>query len=145
MVAPRRNFRLMAPVVPEVDLHASIADALDTLLLPGTVWTSLPIGHVRLDPAQAARLARIGVHRGWFDILVVHAGRPIGLEVKRQGGRLSRDRVVPTRRGGTRVLEGQTSVFPRLLEAGIAIAAVESVDEALAALAAFGVPLRRFT
>lgn len=134
----------MAPVVPEVDTHAAIADALDTLLLPPAVWTTLPIGHVQLAPAQAARLARIGVHRGWFDILVVHRGTPIGLEIKRAGKGLSRDRVVGTRSGGTRVLEGQTTVFPRLIEAGIVIAQVETVDEALEALAGFGVPLRRY-
>ena len=30
----RRPFRLLAPVVPEDDLHAAVAQALDLLLLP---------------------------------------------------------------------------------------------------------------
>ena len=141
--APAR-LRLIAPVAAEVDTHAAIADALDTLLLPGTMWTTLPIGHVQLNGQQAARLARIGTHRGWFDILLIHAGSPYGLEIKREGAPLSRDRLVATRGGGRRVVAGQSTVFPLLLAAGCRIACVSSVEAALAALAEWGIPLRRW-
>lgn len=137
-----RPFRLRAPVVPEVDTHAAIADALDILLLPPAMWTTLPIGHVKLTGQQAARLARVGVKRGWFDILIISDGRLYGLEIKRTGGVLSRDRLVPTRKGGQRMVEGQASVFPRLIAAGCKIACVASVEEAVRALGEWGVPLR---
>jgi hypothetical protein len=143
--AKPKPFKLTAPIVPEVDIQEAIADALDRLLLPPAVWTTIPIGHVQLAPAQAARLSRVGVKRGWFDILVVHNSQPYGLEIKRHGARLSRDRLVPTRSGGRRMIEGQESVFPRLLGAGIKIATVESVDHMLKALWAWGIPVRRFT
>ncbi len=137
-----RPFRLRAPIVPEVDTQAAIADALDILLLPPAVWTTLPIGHVKLTGQQAARLSRVGVRRGWFDILIIFDGHPYGLEIKRQGGRLSTDRLVPTRAGGRRMVEGQVSVFPKLTAAGCRIATVSSVEDALRALAAWNVPLR---
>ena len=140
--ATKPRFRLRAPIVPEVDLQAAIGDALDILLLPPAVWTAIPIGHVKLTGQQAARLARIGVKRGWFDALVIHDGHPYGLEIKRQGGRLSTDRLVPTRAGGRRMVEGQVSVFPKLTAAGCRIATVSSVEDALRALAAWNVPLR---
>jgi hypothetical protein len=113
------------------------------------MWFALPIGHVKLTPAQAARLARIGVKRGLPDLLVIHQG-VYGIELKREGGRLSATRtiVVRDRRGNLRerVLDGQREVFPRLLAAGFqAIGVARSVDEALDQLAAWKVPLRPFT
>jgi hypothetical protein len=127
-----------------VDLQASVADALKLLLLPPTMWTPLPIGHVQLTPAQAARMARIGVQRGWPDILVFHVCC-YGIELKRRGGKLSKTRTVRTRRGSLRVLEGQEDVFPRLLDAGIAeIATCDSLEGVLAALQTWGIPLRRW-
>jgi hypothetical protein len=139
------RLRLIAPVVAEVDLQAALCDALDKLLLPGVMWTSLPIGHVKLTGQQAARLARIGTHTGWPDVILLHAGTVFGLELKRVGGQLSRTRMVRTRSGGHRLVEGQCDTFPRLMAAGMRIACVSSVTEALTALSTWGVPLRRFS
>lgn len=142
--APKRAFRLTAPAVSEVDFQAAVADMLDLLILPPAMWFPIPVGHVKLTPAQAARLARIGVKRGLPDLLVIHQG-VIGIELKRDGGVLSRTRTVRTKRGGLRVLEGQRDSFPRLQAAGMRLAVCETVDEVLAALMGFGVPLRRFS
>lgn len=143
--SPRRKpFRLVAPVVPETSLHEAVAKALDLLLLPPACWTTFPAGSVPLPPEYAAKLHRMGLQRGWPDVLVVHQGI-IGIELKRVDGVLSRTRTVRTRRGSLRVLEGQQDVFPKLQAAGMRIAVCRSVDEVLAALAGFDVPLRRFS
>ena len=138
------RFKLRAPVIPEQDLHESVADALDKLLLPPAMWTCFPAGSVPLPPQFAAKLARMGLKRGWPDVLVLHR-RLIGIELKRRGGRLSRTRVVRTRRGGLRELVGQEEVFPRLQEAGMVIGVCHSSGEVLTFLAACGVPLRPYT
>jgi hypothetical protein len=134
-------YRLIAPVVAEDELHESVARALDLLLLPPAMWTTFPAGSVPLPPQFAAKLSRLGLKRGWPDVLVLH-GQLFGIELKRVGGILSRTRVVRTRSGAVRVLDGQVDVFPRLVAAGMSIAVCRSVDEVLAALATWQVPLR---
>jgi hypothetical protein len=135
------RFRLTAPIVPEQDLHESVADALDKLLLPPAEWTCFPAGSVPLPPRFAAKLARMGLKRGWPDVLVLHR-QLYGIELKRRGGKLSRTRIVRTRRGGLRELAGQQDVFPRLEAAGMTIAVCDSLAGVLAFLAACKVPLR---
>jgi len=134
-------YRLIAPVLAEDELHESVARALDLLLLPPAMWTTFPAGSVPLSPQFAAKLSRLGLKRGWPDVLVLH-GQLFGIELKRVGGILSRTRVVRTRSGAVRVLDGQVDVFPRLVAAGMSIAVCRSVDEVLAALATWQVPLR---
>jgi hypothetical protein len=111
-----------------------VAKALDILLLPPAEWTTFPAGSVPLPPQFAAKLARLGLKRGWPDILILYAGRIYGIELKRQGGTLSKTRTVRTRSGGLRKLEGQDEVFPRLEQAGMTIAVCRSVDDVLDAL-----------
>lgn len=138
------RFKLSPPEPAEVDLQAAVADALKIMVRPPAMWTPLPIGHVQLTAPQAARLARIGVQRGWPDILVFHVGC-YGIELKRRGGKLSKTRTVRTPRGSLRVLEGQEDVFPRLLAAGLVeIATCDSLHSVLAALETWGIPLRRW-
>jgi hypothetical protein len=140
-VSQSRPFRLTAPVTPENELHESVADALDVLLLPPAMWTTFPAGNVPLEPRYAAKLSRLGLKRGWPDVLVLHE-RVFGIELKRVGGILSRTRVVRTRSGGSRVLDGQVDVFARLVQAGMKIAVCHSLEEVLRALGGWGVPLR---
>lgn len=125
----------------ETDIHATVAAALDKLLLPPAMWTTLPIGHVQLTGQQAAKFARLGVKRGWPDVLVLY-GHTYGIELKRPGARLSKARIVPTRRGGRRMVAGQVEVFPRLEAAGMRIAVCATLEDVLAALRAWGVPVR---
>ncbi|HSR77582.1 MAG TPA: hypothetical protein VLN57_13435 [Xanthobacteraceae bacterium] len=143
---PPGKFRLTAPEPLEADIHESCARVLDRLLLPPAFWFAMPIGHIQLMPAQMARLARIGLKRGLPDIFVLYGGL-YAIEIKARGGQLSKTRVGRTRRGSPRVYEGQEDVFPRLLETGAveAIAICTSVDEVLAQLARWQIPLRRFT
>jgi hypothetical protein len=137
--------KLTCPVVDETSLHATVARALKLMLLPPAMWTTLPIGHVLLTGQQAAKFARLGVSAGWPDVLVLHAGRIHGVELKRERGRLSRTRLVRTRKGGPRMIDGQVEIFPRLAAAGMTIHVCETADAVLDALAAAGVPVRRRT
>jgi hypothetical protein len=75
-------------------------------------------------------------------VLLVHDAKIYGLEVKRPGGELSRTRTVRTRNGAPRELLGQRDVFPRLVAAGMTIAVVYSVEQALHQLFQWQIPLR---
>ncbi len=136
-----RPFRLTAPIAPETELQEAVADALDLLLMRPATWCAYPAGHIQLSGQAATKLARMGLKRGWPDVLVLH-GVLHGIELKRRGGTLSRTRTVRTRRGSLRIVEGQRDVFPRLEAAGMRLAVCDSVDAVLGALAAWGVPLR---
>src|SRR5579872_3444044 len=136
-----RHFRLTAPVPPEDDLHVAVAQALDVLLLPPAAWTTFPAGHVELTGQAAAKLARLGLKRNWPDVLVLH-GVLHGIELKRHDAALSRSRMVRTRRGRPRYVEGQRDAFPRLEAAGMRLAVCDSVDAVLDTLGRWGVPLR---
>lgn len=111
------------------------------LLLPPAIWACYPAGALQLQAYQTARLSRLGLKRGWPDLLVGYKA-VYGLEIKRQNGQLSKTRVVRTRRGGPRILEGQEDVFPKLIASGAFsdIATVRSVDEMLAQLRHWGIP-----
>ena len=107
------------------------------------MWACYPAGAVELTAAQHARYARMGLKRGMPDILIFPRGL-WGIEIKRRGGRLSKTRIVRTRRRSPRVLVGQEETFPALIASGEFrdIAIVTSVDEMLAQLTAWGIPLR---
>jgi hypothetical protein len=140
-VSPR-PFRLTAPVAAEDELHEAVVKGLDVLLVPPAVWACYPAGHIALTGQQASRLARMGLRRGWPDLILIHNGTPFGIELKRQGGKLSRTRTVRTRRGSLPVLEGQRDVFPRLERAGMKLAVCDSLEAVIASLRAWGVPMR---
>jgi hypothetical protein len=142
--AKRKPFKLVN-VVPEQDLHEAFAEALTRILLPPAEWAHYPAGSVPLPPEYAAKLYRMGLKPAWPDFLFVHAGI-YGIEMKRVGGVLSKTRMVKTRSGRPRMVEGQSDVFPRLLAAGFtAIEVCSSVEAGLRQLAAWDVPLRRWT
>jgi hypothetical protein len=139
-----RQFKLTAPVPLERDIHEQCARALDALLLPPALWFAYPAGASQLSPQQQARHSRIGLKRGLPDIFVLHGGAIYGIELKRPGsGRLSRTRIVRTRRGSPYELIGQEEMFQRLVNAGVReIAIATSVTEMLGHLERWGVPLR---
>jgi hypothetical protein len=141
-----RPFKLTALEPLEADIQETCAAALDRLLLPPAMWFAYPAGVIELNEAQMARLTRHGLKRGLPDIWILHR-RVYCIELKRHGGALSKTRVVRTRRGAPRVLVGQEEVFPQLIGTGAveAIAVCTSVDEVLAQLAGWRIPLRRFT
>ena len=140
-----RSFRLTQPIPAEDELHAAVAALLWRVVLPPAEWSCFAAGHVPLAPQWAAKLARLGLRRGWPDFLVVHCGKVHGIELKRPGGRLSKDRVVRTRRGSARVVEGQETTFAKLQAAGMPIAVCSEVTAVIAALVEWGIPMRKAT
>lgn len=138
MTAP---FRLTMPEPLEKDIHAACADALDQLLREPAVWWTYPAGAVELSPQQHAAYSRLGLKRGLPDIWIL-SGFLYCIELKRRGGRLSKSRIVRTRRGSPRFLIGQEDMFPKLIAAGVKeIAICHTVDEVLDQVERWGVPL----
>jgi hypothetical protein len=87
----------------------------------------------------------MGMKRNWPDFLVLF-GILHGIEMKRPGEKLSRARIIRTRRRGTlRYVEGQRDVFPRLEAAGMKLATCNTVNDVLEQLVAWGIPMRRTT
>src|SRR5262245_17210956 len=117
---------------------------LDALLLPPAVWFSYPAGASTLSRQQAARHFEIGMKRGLPDIWVLYNGVWC-IELKRpKTGLLSKTRTV-TRRGVTRVLDGQLDVFPRLIASGGVqeIRICRTIEDVLSCLTQWQIPLRR--
>ena len=140
MTAPR--FRLTPPVVGEQELHETAARVFDRLIAPPAQWAFYPAGAIQLTEAQVAKLVRMGLKRAWPDFLVLYR-RLYGIELKRYGAQLSQTRIVRTRRGTPRTLIGQADRFPELIAAGMRdIAVCYSVEEAIAALERWRIPLR---
>lgn len=140
MTAPR--FKLTPFVVPEQSIHETVASLFDTIIAPPAQWCAYPAGFIKLTQDQVAKLARMGLKRSWPDFLILHHWL-YAIEMKREGGKLSRTTIEHNKRGTPLLKEGQVDVFPRLLEAGMRdIAICHSADEALAALERWGIPLR---
>jgi hypothetical protein len=137
-----RPFRLTAPEPDELEIHTHCAKVLDALLQAPAIWACYPAGHVELAPAQLARLKRVGLKRGWPDVLIIYEGLTFGIEIKARGGKLSKTRIGRSKRGGLQVFEGQEDVFARLMAAGVSIAVVHGVDEMLAAIRNWGIPVK---
>jgi len=125
-VMPSRPFRLRPPVVPENDLAVAVARALLILLPPDAVFTGWDLSNA--GPVEGARKKRLGCIAGWPDCGVFWRGRVVLLELKRQ-------------RGGV-LSDAQKSLHPRLAAAGFPVVVCRSLDDALAAVEAAGVPLR---
>lgn len=139
------RFRLTEEIEAEDALHATVAAGLHVFLGPGVEWSTFPAGHGQLTKAAASKLVRLGMKRGWPDILLVHAGQIFGIELKTRGGRLSKTRVVRTRRGGPRVLVGQEEMHPRLAAAGMRIAVCRSWPDVVDILRHWEIPVRART
>jgi hypothetical protein len=137
-----RPFRLTPPEVPEQELHETVAAMFETLIAPPAQWAFYPAGAIKLTKAQVAKLARMGLKPGWPDFIVLYDWL-YGIELKKQGGKLSQTHIGRTKRGSPRIRLGQTEVFPALLAAGMRdIAVCYSAEEALSALERWGIPLR---
>jgi hypothetical protein len=136
-------FRLLPDDPLEIDIHEQVARVLDRVLAPPAMWCCYPAGGTELSKPQSARLIRMGLKRGLPDIFLFYNGL-WGIELKRHGGRLSKTRIVRTKRGAPRVLAGQVEVFAALIRSGgfREIAVAHNVEEVLAQLDAWGVPLR---
>lgn len=97
--------------------------------LPSTYRViSVPNGRFQADPRTIARLKREGLTRGVLDLMVLrNDGWFASLEIKADGGRVSPE---------------QAEWCNWLSSGGANAAVVRSLEEAIDALTAFGVPLK---
>lgn len=140
-MAPR-PFRLRMPEPLEKDIHEACADALEALLVRPAEWCCYPAGHIKLTPADISKLVKAGLKRGYPDFMVFFDG-VYGLEVKRRGEGLSKSHIAKSARGSPVYRIGQEEMFPRLIASGWkAIEVIHSVDEMVAQLKTWGIPMR---
>jgi hypothetical protein len=113
--------------IKEADLHKTIADLLDLMLLPPAFWTTFPAGWGKLTIATAGRLRGSGLKAGFPDILIIFNGRATGIELKAPGGALSKV---------------QRHMILRLRGAGMMTYVCHSAEEVISALRAASLPVR---
>lgn len=144
MITTARAFRLTAPEPLERELHERCVRLLDQIIMLPAKWFPYPAGAAELSPQQAAQFARFGLKAGMPDLWFLH-GSVYCIELKRSGGRLSKTRIVRSKRGDLRVVAGQEENFPQLIATGAVkdIAICHNVDEVLGCLAAWNIPHRR--
>lgn len=111
----------------EDQIHKTIAEYLDWVLLPPAVWTTFPAGWGKLNKATAGRLYASGLKTGMPDILIFFNGRATGIEVKTDTGRLS---------------PNQIAMHERLALAGVQVYVCRNTEDVLAALENASLPRR---
>lgn len=124
----KNRTRAKPPPLKEAALHATVANLLGWTLAPPAMFTTFPAGWGKFTPALAGLLSRCGLKPGMPDILVFHAGRCVGLELKVQGSYQT---------------PGQREMAERLRAAGVRVHVAHSVDEVMAVLRAENIPLRK--
>ena len=82
--------KVRPPRVLEWKFQASIADLLDRWIKPGWRFTHIPSGELR-DKGTAAKLQRMGVRKGWPDLVLLGPPGLHCLELKRLGEELTED------------------------------------------------------
>lgn len=107
----------------ELQIHMSVAAHLRARAKPGTWWAHYPAGELR-DERTAHKLKQMGTKPGVPDMLLLVGGKLHGLELKRDGGRLSPE---------------QRACHAEIEAAGGFVATAWCVDTALAILTAWGV------
>jgi hypothetical protein len=110
-------------------LHRTVAEFLDWMLLPPTVWTTFPAGWGKLGKAVAGRLKACGMKEGMPDAFVFHGGRAIGIEFKTE---TSKQSLV------------QINMNYKLMNAGIPVYVCRSIEEVYDILISHKVPMRSF-
>lgn len=111
---------------PEQHFQASLVKTLETILTPETAFFAVPNGGAR-SRIEAAILKGQGVKAGVPDLVLVHGRQSFGLELKACGGRLS---------------GAQVGRHEELTRAGMRIAVVKTIDDALRWLKVWDIPTR---
>jgi hypothetical protein len=114
----------------EAELHRSVAEFLDLVVLPPAMWTTFPAGWTAMRKGAAGRLRGAGLKAGMPDILVFYDGRTIGIELKTPSGKVS---------------SVQFDMIEKLRLAGIPVHVCRNIDRVHAALIAHQIPIRKFS
>ena len=99
-------------------IHRAVVELLQASARPGVAWTHMPAGELRA-PATAGKLKGLGTKPGWPDLQLIRDGRFYGLELKREGGKVS---------------PAQIGAHQELRAAGATIAVAYGLDAAIAVL-----------
>lgn len=130
MAKQQKPFKLTYPDPGEDDLQASIVHMFEAILPKDQVlWTHIAHGGYELTPKARGRLMRLGLKRGFPDLLLAYdQARILWLEIKTHSGILSPDQ---------RLNHALLKMF------GHAVEVCRSLDDAIMALIRHGVPHRR--
>jgi hypothetical protein len=113
----------------EADLHRTVAEFLDWVLLPPAVWTTFPAGWTAMRKGAAGRLRGAGLKAGMPDILVFYGnGCTMGIELKSISGKLSKF---------------QLEMFAKLDKAGMRSYVSRSLEDVYNALIIEDVPRKK--
>jgi hypothetical protein len=125
------------PKITELQLHRSVAELLDYVLMQPVVWTTFPAGWGKLGKATAGQLYAAGLKRGLPDILIwtIRGNKKydykdpvcIGLELK-----VGKNIASPA----------QHELFNALREVGVDVYLCRSIDDVIDALDDAGIPRR---
>ena len=88
-----KPFKLRYPDPDEDRFQEAVANLLDAILRPEeAIYTHIGHGGYHLTPAARGRLMRLGLRRGWPDLVIAYKpGRTLWLELKTAIGRLTLD------------------------------------------------------
>jgi VRR-NUC domain len=103
---------------PEQQLQRAVLDHLRWRARRDAWWTHIPNGGAR-SPIEAAIFKALGVRAGAPDLLIVADGRPLFIELKAVGRKLS---------------PAQTECHDALRRAGALVETVDDIDTAVATL-----------
>jgi len=112
----------------ETQLHVSVAEFLDWILLPPAIYSTFPAGWGKLGLKTSKQLKRSGLKPGMPDVLVFPGhGRVVGIELKAEGNYLT-----PIQREMQRMLH----------DAGVHVYVARSIEDVIEALESERVPMR---
>lgn len=114
----------------ELELHRSVAEFLDWILMPPALWTTIPAGWTAMNRGAAGRLKACGLKAGMPDIMVFYNGFSIGIELKTDKGIVSAT---------------QREMFNKLQAAGVTVSICRSVDNVEQTLRTYKIPMRKFS
>jgi hypothetical protein len=127
-------FRLEAPVAPEDDLHVAVAKMLTFgigqpgITSPlGVMWYSFEMRNAK-SAHEGARRKRCGCVAGLPDLHLLFMGRLFTIELK-------------TLRKGSGLNDAQKIRHPELRKAGAEVAVARTLDEVMAAIRGWNIPL----
>jgi len=106
----------------EEAIHRAVVEHLARRAPLGVVYAHVPNGEAR-GPGVGGKLKAMGVRSGMPDLIALYAGQFYGLELKREGGRLT---------------EAQRKTLADLEAAGALTAVAYGLDDALGRLADWG-------
>lgn len=84
---PNKRLKRRTKLVSEASLQINICEWLRENIDESVEWTHFPAGGGGYR--RGALLKRMGLKRGWPDLIFISRGRLYGIELKRPGGKLS--------------------------------------------------------